>query len=106
MRDIESIIESLTGTHPEMTHEQLRARHPGADDDGLWFFRHPRCPYEVQLESATGQCPFLIETSARHPARIAGTVDEAVDLISLLLDPSSPQLPAPQNQSNMPQPDL
>ena len=81
MRDIDAIIETLVSAHPELVAEQLRVSHPGADDDGLWFFRHPSSPNEVQLESSFGTCPFLFETDANASRTTAKTVAEAIVLV-------------------------
>ena len=81
MRDIDAIIKALALAHPELVVEQLQVLHPGADDDGLWFFRHPASPYEVQLESPSGACPFLFETDAHASSATAGTVAEAISLV-------------------------
>ena len=81
MRDIDAIIKALALAHPELVVEQLQVLHPGADDDGLWFFRHPASPYEVQLESPAGACPFLFETDAHASSATAGTVAEAISLV-------------------------
>ncbi len=82
MRDIDAIIKALTAAHPEIVAEQLRVSHPGADDDGLWFFRHPASAYEVQLESPVGACPFLFETDANGSSVTADTVAEAIALVA------------------------
>jgi len=65
-RDIETVIAILKRTYPSIAVQQLPVTHPGADDDGLWFFRHPAMNTEVQLESPTGAAPFLVESA--HPA--------------------------------------
>ena len=78
MRDIDVIIQRLTSAHPRLHAEQLRVLHPGSDDDGLWFFRHPDSPHEVQLESSTGSCPFVFETDANEQRLSAATVTDAV----------------------------
>ena len=91
MRDIDEIIRTLTAAHPELAYEQLKVLHPGADDDGLWFFRHPGSPFGVQLESPQGQCPFLFETDERHAPATAGTVAEAVSMVATGLGWASPQ---------------
>ena len=91
MRDIDKIIQSLTSAHPGMVHEQLRVQHPGTDDNGLWFFRHPDCPFEVQLESPTGECPFLFETGERHTPSQASTVAEAISLVAAGLGLAPPR---------------
>jgi hypothetical protein len=79
-RDIDRLIDELRRAYPGVACEQLRVAHPGADDDGVWFFTHRDCAGEVQLESSTGRLPFLVEgtdSSARDTAR---TVDQAIAL--------------------------
>ena len=78
MRDIDTIIDELTSTHPGLLVEQLKILHPDADDAGLWFFRHPNSPIEVQLESSQGCCPFLLETNGTTAVATVVTIDEAV----------------------------
>ena len=80
-RDIEQIIELLRKEIPGVEVAQLRVSHPGADDDGLWFISVPGRIGEVQIESSSGTCPFLIEStgiSERHHGRsvyeVVGTV--------------------------------
>ena len=82
MRDIDIIIQQLAQTYPEIIYEQLKVLHPGTDDDGIWFFRHPNGPHEVQLESHTGQCPFLFETEASNATITAATVSAAVAMVA------------------------
>jgi hypothetical protein len=81
MRDVDVIIETLTQAHPHLQCEQLKVVHPGADDDGLWFFRHPSIGVEVQLESPHGACPFLFESDATALRITASTVSEAVRFV-------------------------
>ena len=76
------IIKALEAAHPELVVEQLRVSHPGADDDGLWFFRHPASPFDVQLESSSGACPFLFATTARSSDANARTVSEAISFVT------------------------
>jgi len=90
MRDIDAIIETLTLAHPELVVEQLKVSHPGVDDDGLWFFRHPSSRVEVQLESHTGSCPFLFETNANGTRVSASTAPDAVSLVASGLGLSQP----------------
>jgi len=80
-RDIETVIAELRRTFPELACEQLRVAHPGADDDGLWFFSHPGRKAEVQLESWTGNVPFLVEGDDSNVCDTARTVEEAVALV-------------------------
>ncbi|MDF2771341.1 MAG: hypothetical protein K0S86_835 [Geminicoccaceae bacterium] len=83
-RDIDTVIAELQRAHPSIACEQLRVTHP-TDDDGLWFFTHPDRPGEVQLESTTGQVPFLVE-GTESPARdTAHSVEQAVALVATRL---------------------
>jgi len=84
LRDIDKIIEALESRHPRLIVEQIKASHP-ADDDGVWCFSHPELPYEVQLESASGSFPFLVETDRHDQRAQAGTLDEAIQLVDLWL---------------------
>jgi hypothetical protein len=81
MRDIDAIIGQLRLAHPDISAEQLTVTHPSADDDGLWFFRHPASDIELQLESGTGNCPFLVESSPSGDRLTADTVEQAVALV-------------------------
>jgi len=82
MRDIDAIIQALVAAYPSLQATQLTVAHPGADDDGLWFFRHPDTSVEVQLESTTGMCPFLFESSANNSCLNASSVTAAVALVA------------------------
>ena len=81
MRDIDAIISQLRLAHPDVSAEPLAVMRPGTDDDGLWFFGHPASDVELQLESSTGNCPFLVESSASVDRPIADTVEQAVALV-------------------------
>jgi hypothetical protein len=81
-RDIEIIINTLVEQFPAIKSQQLQVKHPGADDDGLWFFRHPDSPHEVQLESSSGICPFLFESTEHGHAYEAATIQAAVSLVA------------------------
>ena len=82
MRDIDAIVDQLKAAYPDISVEQLTVLHPGVDDDGLWFFRHPACEFELQLESSTGSLPFLAETSASADRLIAESVEQAVAIVA------------------------
>lgn len=77
-RDIDAVIDALRRAYPDIAYEQLRVTHPGADDDGLWFFTHPRGVGEVQLESSSGQFAFLLEGDDSNHREKVGTIGEAV----------------------------
>ena len=76
-RDIDQIIERIRSECPLVEVEQLRTKFP-ADDDGIWFFTRPNHPFEVQLESSSGMCPFLIETDESPERFNAENVETAV----------------------------
>ena len=81
MRDIDAIIAKLRFSNPDISVAQLTVTHHGADDDGLWFFRHSATEVEVQLESSSGTCPFLFESSGSADRLTASTVDQAVAFV-------------------------
>ena len=82
VRGIDTVIDLIRARLPGISVEQLQVKHPGADDDGLWFFSHPAGQFEAQLESHNGEFPFLIEsdgTSLRaHVASPAAAVEAVV----------------------------
>jgi len=77
--DIDAISEEIRRRFPLVEIKQLRPSHP-ADDDGIWFFRLSS-GLEVQLESSTGSCPFLIESDQHPRCMSAETVRSAVQII-------------------------
>jgi hypothetical protein len=78
-RDIDKVVRAIRTRHPHVDVAQLEKRHP-ADDDGLWFFRANGL--EVQLESSSGNCPFLVESTAHDRRTEVWSVEEAVRLLS------------------------
>jgi hypothetical protein len=85
LRDIDKIVAALLKTHPQLLIEQLRVAHPGADDDGIWFIEHPAASGAVQLESWTGNCPFIVESDRNADVHHATTVLQAVSIVTALL---------------------
>jgi len=90
--DIDAIIAQLHLAHPDISAAQLTVLRAGAgaDDDGLWFFRHPATDVEVQLESSTGTCPFLFESSGSSDRLTASSVEQAVAFVVAGLGVSGP----------------
>jgi hypothetical protein len=83
-RDIDQIITSVREQLPEVEVDQWQKMHP-TDDDGMWFFSLPGVSGEIQLESATGSCPFSVESDAMsrsEQATRASTVDDAVKSVT------------------------
>jgi hypothetical protein len=85
MRDIDTIIERMRTEHPGTDVRQLKVKFPGADDDGLWFFRHPTTSVEVQIESSSGMCPFLIETDGSDDRKEVHSVEAVLDTLKTWL---------------------
>jgi hypothetical protein len=85
MRDVEKIIERFRELYPAVEVSQLKVLHPGADDDGLWFFSHCESPFEVQIESPNGMCPFLIETDESDAQTTTNTIEKTVQVLTALL---------------------
>ena len=84
MRDIDQLIAALRRRHSDLRVEQRRATQAAAGD-GIWFIKLPSTSIEVQLESSTGNCPFLLESSL-SPERVhAATIGEAINMVSAML---------------------
>ena len=82
---VNAILRIVRAAYPDVACEQLQVAHPGADDDGLWFITRPGVANEVQIESSTQGCPFLIEHE-RTPERWSGdTIDDVAKRVIALL---------------------
>jgi hypothetical protein len=84
LRDIGMICQKLIASIPGIHIEQLKVKHPGADDDGLWFINIQGQTKEVQIESSEGKCPFLIESDFNNERFYGHTVEEVVATIKRL----------------------
>jgi hypothetical protein len=73
--DIDEITTRVKASHPEVKVTRLKVTHPD-DDNGLWFFQ--ATGVEIQLESTSGQCPFMLESDAHDRRRWVHSVEEAV----------------------------
>lgn len=80
--DLRQIIDGVERALPDVQWKRLPVKWP-ADDDGLWFFR--RLGYEVQIESSSGLCPFLIENERDDDRRWGSTPAETIEAIVTLL---------------------
>jgi hypothetical protein len=85
MRDVDRIIQLVRGVCPTVGVRQLRVSHPGADDDGLWYFGQPASEFQVQIESPNGMCPFLVETDKTDDRLTGRSVEETVQILTRLL---------------------
>jgi hypothetical protein len=84
MRDVDRIIQLVRDICPALEVKQLRVPHPGADDDGLWYFDQPASEFQVQIESSEGMCPFLVETDENADRMTGRSVEETVEILTLL----------------------
>ena len=82
-RDIDQITATIRERIPGVQVEQWIKLHP-TDDDGLWYFRRHGCQVsgEIQLESSSGNCPFVrsnpMTGMTRSASIFAPTRDDAV----------------------------
>lgn len=81
MGDIDKVIERTKRALPDVRWEQLKVSHPGADDDGIWFFSLPGLDGNVQAESSTGTCPFIVEGNKKGQCVDRAMVEETADTI-------------------------
>jgi len=93
MRDIDQIMQSIMSICPTLKVRQLRVSHPGADDDGLWFFEWLGSEFEVQIESSKGMCPFLVETDECDARMTTKSIGETVEVLTKLLHLEPPDNP-------------
>lgn len=84
MRDIDQVIAALRRRHSDLRVEQRPVAHV-AVDEGIWFINLPSASIEVQLESSTGNCPFLVESSLSPERLHAATIGEAINMVSTML---------------------
>jgi hypothetical protein len=81
LRDTDRIVAIVRGFYPDVSCHQLTVKHPGVDDDGLWFFTRPGISNEVQIESSDGMCPFLIEQNKSSERRTGDTPENVAKTI-------------------------
>jgi hypothetical protein len=82
--DIEAVIGGVRSEIPHVEVKQLQVTHPGADDDGLWYFRLPGVRRDIQLESSTYNCPFLVahsDMTSSAEALTAHSIPQAVSFV-------------------------
>jgi hypothetical protein len=79
-RDIDRIIDRLKAELPDLRVTQLQVTYE-LDDDGLWFFTTHGKPGEVQIESPSGMCPFIIESTLNDRRQWGNSVDQVVSIV-------------------------
>jgi hypothetical protein len=86
--DIDSIIAQVRRRLPAVAVTQMHKSHPG-DDDGIWWFRLPNVAKDIQIESSSGNCPFIVEhddMQTTAEAITATSVAEVVENIVMYLE--------------------
>jgi hypothetical protein len=80
--DVRKVIGLVRQSHPNVCWTRLKVTHP-TDNDRLWYFWLPDQSGDVQIEfdSISDSCPFLVETD-KHDQRFVGqTVQEVAGKI-------------------------
>lgn len=86
--DIDIIKERVLAICPEVEISQLQVSHPGADDDGIWFFRIHGSKKDIQVESSSYDLPFIIEHSDMKSSSEAirtASIEETVSVVAAYL---------------------
>lgn len=84
MRDVDEIIKRIQDLCPAVEVRQLQVSHRG-DDDGIWYFDRPGSDYQVQIESSSGMCPFLVETDENEKRYVTYSIEETIQILTGLL---------------------
>ena len=84
-RDIDLIISAVREQLPEVDVQQSAEYRPG-DDDGMWFFSLEGNKGEIQLESSSGNCPFMVESDAMSRSDQATQVATVPDAVKSVTD--------------------
>ena len=78
---VKQIISLVRESYPDIRWTRLWVKHPGADDDGLWFFWLAEESGDVQIESSYGVCPFIVETD-KHDEHFTGdSVEKTAEMV-------------------------
>ena len=78
---VREIIDLVRLSYPSVRWSRLQVSHPGADDDGIWFFSLPDQPGSVDIESTFGVCPFDVDTDKHRERFIGETVAQVAEKI-------------------------
>ena len=83
-RDIDQIILRLKTEISGVQISQLQVVDTKADDNGLWFIKTSNRVEEVQIESSSGNCPFVIESDFGSERFCGHNVEEVVSIVKKL----------------------
>lgn len=77
--DIDRVIDLVAAELADANVVQHQDAWP-LDDDGVWFFSLPKVVNNIQIESSTGMCPFVVEHSGMpSPAQGGGWIAKYVE---------------------------
>jgi hypothetical protein len=79
--EVQQVIARIRLAYHDVKWTRLSVTHPGADDDGIWFFWLPNRPGGVQIESSFGVCPFLVETDKHNECFTGVSVQEVAEKV-------------------------
>jgi hypothetical protein len=79
--DVRQVIALVRQAYSNMKWTRLSVTHPGADDDGIWFFWMPDRLGEVQIESSFGVSPFIVETDKHNECFTGASVQEVAEKV-------------------------
>src|SRR5260221_799985 len=90
MRDIDKIIAEVVRALPAVAVRQ-HSDAGACGDDGIWWFSLPGVQPDIQVESSSGSCPFVVETEEQSSSAAlrASTIEQAVQLIVEYLSTAS-----------------
>ncbi len=83
-QDIELVISAVHSLIPGVIVVRMHRSHP-ADNDGLWWFRLPGASRDIQLESPTYNCPFLVENDDMTSISERYTAHSVADAVSAVV---------------------
>ena len=83
--DADKIIEAIKEKFPGTKVNEWDAMNPRSFYYSLWFFNIPNVDGEIQIESTSGNCPFLVESCLNDDRYNGDTVEEVVSIIEKLV---------------------
>jgi phytanoyl-CoA hydroxylase len=80
LEEIDRLIELIRSRHPDVRVERIKPYQGMPGDDFIWYFTHPGCKFEVQVDPNLDTL-FIISTD-EHPGYFyARTIEQAADTI-------------------------
>ena len=79
LKELDRLVESIRSRHPAVEVARYRSYNP-TQDDMIWFFTHPGCKFEVQVDPHNVSL-FMMSTDEHPEYYYANTVEEAATVI-------------------------